>query len=30
MNDIYLEKDDKEILKQEYCEGADKIRKTTG
>ena len=26
--DYSLEKDDKEILKREYCEGADKIRKT--
>lgn len=26
--DIHIEKDDKEILKQEYCEAADKIRKT--
>ena len=26
--DYNLEKDDREILKREYCEGADKIRKT--
>ena len=26
--DIHIEKNDKEILKQEYCEAADKIRKT--
>ena len=27
MNGIYIEKEDNDILKQEYCDGTDKIRK---